>query len=178
MAYDRGVGLDHRQTVRTMRWARPASARTIAATRARKRAEWTYEEFSDAALRRREKYAAAVSLSVAISAALAGTPWADGLISDADHGKALNEARQHCDSLDRNDVGPRHRGIFGRKAASLPDYDYSDALKSANIVWNEEKIDKWLTDPQAVAPGAKMFLHLDNPSDRADVTAYLKVRAK
>jgi hypothetical protein len=67
---------------------------------------------------------------------------------------------------------------FGRKAASLPDYDYSDALKSANIVWNEETLDKWLTDPQAVAPGAKMFFHLESAQDRADVIAYLRERAK
>ena len=100
------------------------------------------------------------------------------LTGDADHGEALYEACQDCHSLDKNDVGPRHRGVFGRKAASLPDYDYSDALKSANIVWNEETLDKWLTDPQAVAPGAKMFFHLDNPQDRADVIAYLKERAK
>ena len=50
--------------------------------------------------------------------------------------------------------------------------------KWADIVWNEETLDKWLTDPQAVAPGAKMFFHLDNPQDRADVIAYLKERAK
>ena len=92
--------------------------------------------------------------------------------------RLLYQACQDCHSLDKNDVGPRHRGVFGRKAASLPDYDYSDALKSANIVWNEETLDKWLTDPQAVAPGAKMFFHLDNPQDRADVIAYLKERAK
>ena len=97
---------------------------------------------------------------------------------DAARGETLYEACQDCHSLDKNDVGPRHRGVFGRKAASLPDYDYSDALKSANIVWNEETLDKWLTDPQVVAPGAKMFFHLDNPQDRADVIAYLKERAK
>ena len=97
---------------------------------------------------------------------------------DAAHGETLYEACQDCHSLDKNDVGPRHRGVFGRKAASLPDYDYSDALKSTKIVWNEETLDKWLTDPQAVAPGAKMFFHLDNPQDRADVIAYLKERAK
>ena len=106
----------------------------------------------------REKYLAAPwSLAAAISAALTGTAWAGGLTGDASHGEALYEACQDCHSLDKNDVGPRHRGVFGRKAASLPDYDYSDALKSANIVWNEETLDKWLTDPQAVAPGAKMF---------------------
>ena len=88
------------------------------------------------------------------------------------------EAGAAAKRLDKNDVGPRYRSVFGRKAASLPDYDYSDALRSANIVWNEETLDKWLTDPQAVAPGAKMFFHLDNPQDRADVIAYLKERAK
>ena len=134
-------------------------------------------ERSDAGLRR-EKYAAAVILAGAISAALMGTAWAGEPAGDTDHGEALYEACQDCPSLDKNDVGPRHRGVFGRKAASLPDYDYSDALKSANIVWNEETLDKWLTDPQAVAPGAKMFFHLDNPQDRADVIAYLGERAK
>ncbi|MBV8795085.1 MAG: cytochrome c family protein [Hyphomicrobiales bacterium] len=117
-------------------------------------------------------------LAAAISAALAENAWAGGLTGDAARGETLYEACQDCHSLDKNDVGPRHRGVFGRKAASLPDYDYSDALKSANIVWNEETLDKWLTDPQAVAPGAKMFFHLDNPQDRADVIAYLKERAK
>jgi cytochrome c len=73
-----------------------------------------------------EKYAAAVILAVAISA-LAGTAWAGGLTGDADHGEALYASCQDCHSLDKNDVGPRHRGVFGRKAASLPDYDYSDA---------------------------------------------------
>jgi cytochrome c len=137
-----------------------------------------HEQPADAHLRRREKYAAAVVLAAAISAALAKSAWAGGLTGDATRGETIYEACQDCHSLDKNDVGPRHRGVFGRKAASLPDYDYSDALKSANIVWNEETLDKWLTDPQAVAPGAKMFFHLDNPQDRADVIAYLKERAK
>jgi cytochrome c len=119
-----------------------------------------------------------VVLAAAISAALAETAWAGGLTGDAARGETLYEACQDCHSLDKNDLGPRHRGVFGRKAGSLPDYDYSDALKSANIVWNEETLDKWLTDPQVVAPGAKMFFHLDNPQDRADVIAYLKERAK
>jgi cytochrome c len=145
--------------------------------RARTRIEEPHET-SAASLRRREKYLATVMLAAAISAALAGTAWAARPTGDASHGEALYEACQDCHSLDENDVGPRHRGVFGRKAASLSDYAYSDALKSANIVWNEETLDKWLTDPQAVAPGAKMFFHLDNPQDRADVIAYLKERAK
>jgi cytochrome c len=162
----------------TGRPAHPSRERELLSPSARPRVEWLDESFADASLRRREQYAAAVALTVAISAALIGTVWAGGLTGDASHGEALYEACQDCHSLDKNDVGPRHRGVFGRKAASLPDYDYSDALKSTKIVWNEETLDKWLTDPQAVAPGAKMFFHLDNPQDRADVIAYLKERAK
>jgi cytochrome c len=154
-------------------WERGLSTRA----RAKTRAEGPDEKSAHASLRRREKYAAAVVLAVAISA-LAERARAGALVGDPNRGETLYEACQDCHSLDKNDVGPRHRGVFGRKAASLPDYDYSDALKSANIVWNEETLDKWLTDPQAVAPGAKMFFHLDNPQDRADVIAYLKEREK
>jgi cytochrome c len=117
------------------------------------------------------------SLVVAASLAAAAAA-AAGSVGDPDRGEQLYQACTDCHSLDKNDVGPRHRGVFGRKAASLPDYPYSEALKSSNIVWNEETLDKWLTDPQAVAPGAKMFFHLDNPQDRADVIAYLRERAK
>jgi cytochrome c len=114
--------------------------------------------------------------TLALAASLAAS--AASAASDADRGEQIYQACTDCHSLDKSDVGPRHRGVFGRKAGSLPDYDYSDALKSASIVWDEETLDKWLTDPQAFVPGAKMFFHLDNPQDRADVIAYLKERAK
>ncbi len=157
---------------------RPSRERDLARrAHSRPRVEEPHEA-SEAALRRRERYVAAVALAAAISTILAETAWAGTLKGDAARGETIYEACQDCHSLDKNDVGPRHRGVFGRKAASLPDYDYSEALKSANIVWTEETLDKWLTDPQALAPGAKMFFHLDNPQDRADVIAYLKERAK
>ena len=114
-----------------------------------------------------------------VAASLAAGPvWAGGLAGDPARGEQLYEACTDCHSLDKNDVGPRHRGVVGRKAGSLPDYSYSEALKSSNIIWNEETLDKWLTDPQALVPGAKMYFHLDNAQDRADVIAYLKERAK
>ena len=97
---------------------------------------------------------------------------------DAAHGEVLYEGCQDCHSLDKNDVGPRHRGVFGRKAGSLPDFAYSDALKNAGIVWDEATLDQWLADPQAFLPGAKMFYHLDQAKDRADIIAFLKTRAR
>jgi cytochrome c len=121
---------------------------------------------------------AKILLVLAALCALAGSASAAGLSGDPARGEHLYEACTDCHSLDQNDVGPRHRGVFGRKAGSLPDYSYSDALKSSNIIWNEETLDKWLTDPQAFVPGVKMFFHLENAQDRADVIAYLRERAK
>lgn len=97
---------------------------------------------------------------------------------DPDRGETLYQGCQDCHSLDKNDVGPRHRGVFGRRAGSLTDYDYSVGLKSANFIWDERSLDKWLTDPQALIPTAKMFYHLDSAQDRADVIAFLKERAR
>ena len=97
---------------------------------------------------------------------------------DPEHGAQVYEGCQDCHSIDKNDVGPRHRGVFGRKAGSLPDYDYSPALRGAGFVWDEATLDKWLTDPQAFLPGVRMFYHLAEAKDRADVIAYLRERAK
>jgi cytochrome c len=118
------------------------------------------------------------TVALAALCALAGPVAAGSLVGDPARGEQLYEACTDCHSLDKNDVGPRHRGVFGRRAGSLPDYSYSEALKSSNIVWNEETLDEWLTDPQALVSGTKMFFHLDNAQDRADVIAFLKERAK
>lgn len=80
--------------------------------------------------------------------------------------------------MDTNDVGPKHRGVFGRKAGSVPDYSYSPALKNSGITWTDNTLDQWLTNPQKLVPGSKMFYHLDRAQDRADVIEYLKQRAK
>lgn len=97
---------------------------------------------------------------------------------DAAYGEMLYEGCQDCHSLDKNDVGPKHRGVFGRKAGSIADFDYSDAVRKSGVVWNEVTLDKWLTDPQAFIPGARMFYHLADAKDRADVIAFLKERAR
>jgi cytochrome c len=92
---------------------------------------------------------------------------------DAAHGKSIYEICQGCHSLDENDVGPKHRGVVGRTAGSIADYAYSPALKQSGVVWNAATLDRWLTNPQGVVPGTKMFFALSNPQDRADVIAYL-----
>src|SRR3546814_4760764 len=45
-------------------------------------------------------------------------------------GRVLYQGRcGGCHSVETNRIGPRHRGVVGRPVASVPDYDYSPALK-------------------------------------------------
>ena len=70
-------------------------------------------------------------------------------------------------------LGPSLAGIMGRKAGSDPSYNYSPAMKQANIVWDAKTLDAYLSDPQKVVPGNKMpFPGLKTDHDRADVIAY------
>lgn len=88
-------------------------------------------------------------------------------------GKTLYQTCMGCHSIDENDIGPKHRGVVGRKAGIIPGYAYSAALKNSGIVWTPEKLNVWLTNPQKLVPGAKMFFSVSNPKQRADIIAYL-----
>lgn len=79
-----------------------------------------------------------------------------------------------CHSLDANRIGPKHRGVYGRKAGSVADFNYTPALKKSGIVWNEQTLDRWLQGPTNLVPGTAMALSLSSAQDRADVIAYLK----
>jgi cytochrome c len=75
-----------------------------------------------------------------------------------------------------NMTGPNLHGVFGRKAATAPNFSYSDALKATSWTWDAARIDTWITDPKAALPGTKMtFAGLKDPKDRTDVIAYLMV---
>jgi cytochrome c len=93
---------------------------------------------------------------------------------DPIRGEQVYEGCTDCHSPDENSVGPKHRDVFGSKAGAVRDYHYSEALKSSGIVWNEETLDKWLTDSQVLVPGNKMFFRVPDAQARADIIAYLK----
>ena len=114
--------------------------------------------------------AAAVILASA-SVYVAAAP--DKPVGDPARGKAVYQLCMACHSLDDDDVGPRHRGVVGRVAGTVPGYAYSPALKNSHLVWDRETLDRWLTNPQALVPGAKMFFAMQSAQDRADVIAYL-----
>ncbi len=75
-----------------------------------------------------------------------------------------------------NKIGPAHRGVFGRVAGTAPGYKYSAALKGSKITWNAATLDKWLTGPQKLVKGSKMYLVVANADERAAIIAYLKAQ--
>lgn len=110
----------------------------------------------------------------ATSSAQAASAGADGLLAgDPIRGKGLYQACSGCHSLDENDVGPKHRGVVGRHSASVPGYAYSPALKASGLTWDRANLDRWLTNPQALVPGARMYFSVRDAQTRADIIAYL-----
>jgi nitrite reductase (NO-forming) len=91
-------------------------------------------------------------------------------------GRQIYRKCQACHSLEpgKNSLGPSLSGIFGKRAAEAPDYNYSAAMKSAKIVWDAAALDAYLLDPQQLVPQNKMpFPGLKTATERKDVIAYL-----
>src|SRR5918996_3724539 len=73
-------------------------------------------------------------------------------------------------------TGPSLAGVFGRKAGTAEGFHrYSDALRSADLVWREDTLNGFLADPQAFLPGNRMtFRGINDAQARADLIAYLQ----
>ena len=71
-------------------------------------------------------------------------------------------------------IGPDLQGVVGRKAGSLPGYNYSTAMASTNFIWDAATLDRWLERPNDVVPGTSMaFSGMEKPEDRQALIAYL-----
>lgn len=70
--------------------------------------------------------------------------------------------------------GPTLWLVVGRPVASVPDFEYSTALRSLGGVWTRERLDRFLTAPQAYAPGTRMELGgVRSAADRETVLDFL-----
>jgi len=95
--------------------------------------------------------------------------------ADATRGKELYESRcAGCHSLDQDRVGPRHRGLIGRKAGAVAGFEYSPALRASRIVWSTPTLDRWLANPERLIPGQRMNYSVPEAADRAALIAYLE----
>ena len=70
--------------------------------------------------------------------------------------------------------GPTLEGVFGRKAGAVADFHYSPGFAKADWAWDEAHLDAWLTNPQAVIPGAIMPYRQAKPETRKAIIDYLK----
>ena len=82
-----------------------------------------------------------------------------------------------CHTIDPTETvrqGPALSKIIGRQAGKADGFHYSPGLAKADFVWDEARLDAWLTNPQAVIPGAIMAYRQAKPETRAAIIAYLK----
>jgi len=94
---------------------------------------------------------------------------------DSSRGRALFEKRcTGCHALVQNREGPKLQGVYGRTSGSIADFAYSAALKKVHIVWDENSLEKWLTDPDAFIPGNEMDFLVSKPQERRDLISYLR----
>jgi cytochrome c len=107
------------------------------------------------------------ALGLAAGAALAAP--------DALRGEQVYARCLACHALASDRVGPRHCGLLGRRAGSVPGFVYSPAMKNAHITWDEKTLDLFLAHPLKVVPGTAMtYDGVPDAQDRADLIAYLR----
>jgi cytochrome c len=97
------------------------------------------------------------------------------LLAGNSPGKEMFEKRcTGCHALDNEKTGPRLRGVFGRPAASVPTFPYSESLRKSGVTWDSASLDKWLTDPDGFVPDNDMAFRVPNKDERAVIIEYLK----
>jgi cytochrome c len=104
---------------------------------------------------------------------------ADALAAyEGDPGAQVFKACIACHTLSASEgsrAGPTLEGIFGRRIATLPGYNFSPALKELDIVWTPETVSKLFeVGPAAYTPGTKMPEQRVGAQDRAALVKFLE----
>jgi cytochrome c len=85
-----------------------------------------------------------------------------------------------CHTVDkggRNGIGPNLNGVVGRPAASVPGFNYSNAMKASKLRWDEATLDQYLAAPTKKVPGTRMPIGMADPAKRAAIIAFLKAQS-
>lgn len=115
---------------------------------------------------------ATIAISGAASAQTTGDPV---------KGKAVYARCVACHDMKPgvNKIGPSLDGIVGRKSATVAGFNYSPAMKKADLTWDPKTLDVFLEKPMKSVPGNRMaFVGVPKPEDRANLIAYLKAPPK
>lgn len=118
---------------------------------------------------------AALAWGGAIAASMTMVPSMAAGPPDALRGEQIYVRCMACHALTADRVGPRHCGLLGRAAGSVPGFAYSPAMKNAKLVWDEKTLDLFIRKPLQLVPGTAMtYDGVPDPWERADLIAYLK----
>jgi cytochrome c len=115
----------------------------------------------------------ALALQLAAALALQAAPAAASLA----RGEQVYTRCAACHAIDTHRTGPRHCGLFGRRAGSAPGFEgYSAALRASGIVWDANTLDRFLRAPFDAVPGTTMgYAGVKDDGERADLIAWLRV---
>jgi cytochrome c len=72
-------------------------------------------------------------------------------------------------------LGPNLAGVVGRKAGST-DFNYSPAMRNANIVWTRANLDRYLAGPMRMVPGTRMVIAIPDAGQRAAIVNFVATR--
>jgi len=121
--------------------------------------------------------------TAAPAAAAAPKPEGDSLPALLAHGDAAKGKQDAvicgaCHNFQKGQgakIGPDLWNVVGRPVASFPGFSYSDSIKKIGGDWSYEKLNKWITDPKAMAADTKMiFPGEKSAKKRADILAFLQ----
>ena len=111
--------------------------------------------------------------AVGIAAAQMSLPTA----KPADGAALFKQQCATCHTTNASDPprqGPTLFNIVGREAGTAEGFRYSAGFATAKFKWDEQKLDEWLTNPQAVIPGAVMPYKQSKSEIRTAIVSYLK----
>jgi len=104
------------------------------------------------------------------------------LTGDVDAGKKVFRKCKVCHTLEeggKNKIGPNLYGVVGRDAGTVDGFKYSKAMRECGIVWNEDTLRAYLTNPRKFIPGNKMaFPGLKKPEQIENVITYIIEKSK
>src|ERR1700760_4777132 len=114
--------------------------------------------------------------AILLAALVCATP---ALGADANAGKStFHQQCALCHSAEPGDnggaQGPNLNGVFGRPAATDPQFGYTKALRASHLTWDAATLDRFLTSPTTVVPGSAMVVAIPKDADRANVIEYFQ----
>jgi cytochrome c len=118
---------------------------------------------------------------LSLSASLALVVWASpgNAEDDPQRGARAYGVCAACHSLKPSVhfTGPSLANLWGKKAGTVGGFvRYSKALKAADITWDENTLNAWLADPNAMVGGNYMtFRGIQDNKQRGDLIAFLRL---